>query len=80
MFFFIGKSSPSRRSPQGNKKPRKGIHSSLFINQSMNFYSFFYCDDHCIGCTPGDKAAFNGHLIRLFTTEFNRLPTTPMPS
>ncbi|XP_046443078.1 SPARC-related modular calcium-binding protein 2-like isoform X3 [Daphnia pulex] len=32
------------------------------------------------GCTPGDKAAFNGHLIRLFTTEFNRLPTTPIPS
>ena len=39
--FLTGKSSPSRRSPQGNKKPRKGIHSSLFINQSMNFYSSF---------------------------------------
>jgi len=32
------------------------------------------------GCTPGDKAAFNRHLIRLFSTEFNRLPTTPIPT
>lgn len=52
-------------------------------NQCMNldfFFFFSFSSNVCAGCTPGDKAAFNGHLIRLFTTEFNRLPTTPIPS
>ena len=86
---FQGKSSPSRRSPQG-KKPRKGMQerdsgeeeSEHKVNHNV-FFFFFLCFDlgTCtLGCTPGDKAAFNGHLIRLFTTEFNRLPTTPIPS
>ncbi len=54
---------------------------------SFFLFDFVFCSlslslslvSHPTGCSPNDKAAFNGHLIRLFTTEYNRLPSARTP-